>query len=388
MKKAPILLITIICLLVFGCIQPNENTDENQLVDININLNNLDFGIAFPPLNDQQKISFSINALNELNIEKVRFYANWYLREPNKGEFNWNQEDLRFKELKDANKTAHITFNARGPDWACDPLEIKTEDYCKFKDSEDFRKFVHAYLEKYSDIINGVDFTNAINWTFLSENRGSVEEYIKLNNILYEEAKKINPNLIVSLGSVTSGTSTNLALIRSKLLNGEKIFSNFDEIDEILSVCHDKTYSIDPTKAQDAKELYDKIYSTADYDAIDIHLYDDFFNWEMYEVTWREYLQSLGRDYNTIIISTEFGGPHFECEEETNETFQAKRLIQYLETISRMNLKEAYYFQMVECGENRSCAHKYSGLYKTRTGVYLKKKTFDIFKSVMNPKIN
>jgi hypothetical protein len=126
-----------------------------------------------------------------------------------------------------------------------------------------------------------------------------------------------------------------------------------------------------PSKAlsKGKKQNIDYVFANADYDILDIHLYDDPENWP-------EYLSVLPE--NKPILVSEFGGPNseFEC---TDAAYQAVRMEQYIDAVEQLPIIEAYYFKLVE---SDSSYHKDSGLFYSN---YTVKPARNVFAERLTP---
>lgn len=101
---------------------------------------------------------------------------------------------------------------------------------------------------------------------------------------------------------------------------------------------------------QGIKQNIEYVLQHANYDILDIHLYDDPENWP-------SYVSVLPKD-KPILVS-EFGGPNSEFE-NTSSSYQAKRMPDYIDAIEQLPIIEAYYFKLVESDESY---HQDSGLF-------------------------
>jgi len=122
-----------------------------------------------------------------------------------------------------------------------------------------------------------------------------------------------------------------------------------------------------------------KILQQAKYDMIDLHLYDDVQSWEIFVNIFKQMYP------DTPIIVSEFGGPMInlcsgdfqectmgpvETEKNYSDQYHAQRILEYILTLNRSNVDEAYYFRLAEVNERRM--HTKSGLlnekHKVKSG--------------------
>jgi hypothetical protein len=80
------------------------------------------------------------------------------------------------------------------------------------------------------------------------------------------------------------------------------------------------------------------------------------------------------------IIVTEFGGPNLFWEQPYSDAFQAERLAEYIRTLDRMGIPEAYFFKLVQ-SDSANPAHRESGLFKMVNGTPSPKPAFEVFQS-------
>jgi hypothetical protein len=71
-----------------------------------------------------------------------------------------------------------------------------------------------------------------------------------------------------------------------------------------------------------------------------VRLYDDCEQ-------WGEYLKAIRAMVDRPIICTEFGGPNVNRKPADN-TYQAKRLVDYIQILDQVNIRDADYFKLVE----------------------------------------
>lgn len=326
------------------------------------------FGISFPPMQPSDLKLFTSPMLNELGVKDIHYMEHWDSREPTQDQYDWTASDSRFETIMQNDIVVNLTLNAVGPEWNCEE-GTTTDHYCQFKDDEEFRQFVRDYLNRYHSYIDTLQFCNEWMWTF----EGTKEEYVELNNIVYEELQQINPSVHFALGSVAISKSNFLALSEELLGAGADFVSFYvDEAGNPFQ-CDGTPISYDPTDLEKFDETLNYVLVNAKYDELDIHLYDDFWNWDEYETAWRNRMQSLGLNRNIEIIVTEYGGPHPECEDGFNQDFQAQRLAEYMNTLWDSGLKKAFFFKPFGC-EGEGCAHPNSSLYESSPIILAQKK--------------
>lgn len=298
------------------------------------------FGISFPPFADEKQIEFTLKHLKTLNINKIRIAIDWRYREPTRGAYYWYPMDMRMKAAEKNDISVLLSVHDIEPEWAYD----KSQNDESIPEKELFEKFIREVLKRYK--IYKIQFGNEWEKKYLNE----IEKFVEYNNILYHAVKEISPDTIVVLGGITKTYSILKAFylkneipvfsdmqfqpcyseiwIKNKL---DKIFSDTESINKII-------YNVE------------YVFKNAQYDEIDIHLYDDYRN-------WNEYLSALPEE-KPIIVS-EFGGPNSEFE-RIDQEYQADKIRKYLQTVESLPIKEAYYFKLMD---SDTSYHKHSGLF-------------------------
>jgi hypothetical protein len=294
-------------------------------------------------------MDFTVDKLKSLAIDRIRIGIDWRNREPEKGSFYWEPMDLRMNTARDNNISVFLTIISLGPDWACLP---SGSDGACLLDENALKTFIEQILIRY-DHIDKIQFGNE--WESGIEDgtsyidRYSVENFVVYNNILYDAVQRVSPDTEVVLGGLTrtypiaeyyaeDGSYPDLTGIR--LANGatEEYLKN--HIDKIKA----------DYNSRGSKQNIEWVFQNANYDIIDIHLYDDPENWP-------EYLTVL--PIEKPILVSEFGGPNSEFE-DTSPDYQAERMEFYINAIEQLPIIEAYYFKLVE---SDASYHKDSGLF-------------------------
>ena len=343
MKKLALLHVFLIALMVMTI-----NSCKTELVHRNtdICLNSIGLGISFPPIKDETQRNFSKEQFDKLGVTKIRFAENCVLREPTQGNFNWQPLDDRINWVNENNYELLLTIQSDIPSWS----ENKQAD---------FTNYIQLLLQRYSNKISKIQFGNE--WDTQYED--SMDEFVSLNNILWDLTKEISPNTKVVLGGITRAVpiieiycenGLTLDFSDMEFSNGLSVEKLFDKINQNLC-------------GSDIKQNVLYVLQNAKYDILDIHLYDDVSNWNDYVNVISEIIP----DSIQIIVS-EFGGPSSEFE-NIDQQYQAKRLEKYLNVISNLNIDEAYFFKLVD---SEDAYHKNSGLFDKNVN---KKLTYDVF---------
>lgn len=302
----------------------------------------LKLGLSFPPVQEEKHRAFTAEHLNRLGIDRIRFAVAWEHIEPAKGKFKWAAFDKRIKFIGGNNLSLLLTVQSNGPSWACSGRKNKKS--CVYRNEDDFKAFVEALLSRYSNKIDKIQFGNEwpSRWWYI----GEADDYVRLNNILYDAVKKFSPKTKVVLGGISIGQLRGLAACEGSI---DSIFDDQGKTyrkKDLLEYCQSD-------KSAELRQRVDYVFKRAQYDIVDIHLYDDPENWHIYYNTIRA--MALGKP----IIVSEFGGPNIFVE-DYSDAYHAKRVGDYLATLKNMDIEEAYYFQLVE--PKTKVAHSRSGL--------------------------
>jgi hypothetical protein len=90
------------------------------------------------------------------------------------------------------------------------------------------------------------------------------------------------------------------------------------------------------------------IISEVNFDAVDLHFYDDVWNWSIYMDAFTQLVSQAGKNLDGIpIVVSEFGGPHPELEPK-NQNYRAAQLVEYVRTLDALPVELALYFKLVE----------------------------------------
>ncbi len=308
-------------------------------------LQNIDIGIAFPPVKNKAEQQFSYNKLKELNVKRIRFAENWKYREPNNNQFNWQPLDERINYFFQHNIDVILTIQSDGPDW------IKSNSISYNKNSIAFSQqnnieFV-AYLEqlllRYRGKINAIQFANE--WQSKWWYSGSKEEFTRTQNLFYATVKKIDPDIKVILGGFSISALRALAASQGLVdsyINDAGKHLNTTQIKQLLTT----------QKAQNFLNRVTYVLDNARYDIIDAHLYDDPQNWHHYIAA----IKALKPQ--TPIVVLEFGGPNTQWV-EYSDALHKTELLNYIKALDQLDIAYALYFRLIE---NSADNHEKSGL--------------------------
>lgn len=362
------LLINILNQFVYYCIMKNSfyilaltlllSCNKDKKVDYlgDFQLNNLELAISFPPVENKSDRKNTKTILADLNVKKIRFAEEWKFREPTQGDFKWGPLDDRLNWANDAGLEVLLTIQSNAPDWACTGL--KNDNSCVF-DTTAFKTYIETLLQRYPDKIAKIQFGNE--WQSDYWYIGSSEEFTTANNILYTAVQDYSPSTEVVLGGFTTISLRYLAGCSGKV----------DSFKDDEGNIYDQAFLDDNCNGAEVQAVFDKItyiLANANYDYLDLHLYDDVEKWDIYVYHFETMV-------NKPIIVTEFGGPNHYFEDKSQE-YHAAQLYKYIETLDNLNISEAYFFKLVEGSKNK--AHKDSGLIKNLSNS--KKRSYYVLK--------
>lgn len=345
--------ILIIILLITLIIKSNAQNDTC--------LNNLTLGISFPPVADGTQRAFAKTHLDLLGIEKIRFAENWVLREPTQGNFNWQPLDDRINWAYNNGYEILLTIQSNAPSWACSPLQ--NGQSCVFNDNNDFKTYIDSLLQRHPNKINKIQFGNE--WQSDYWYIGNANNFIQVNNILYNSVQTYSVNTQVVLGGFTTSSLRFMAGCNGYVNSFYEDDGTYYDASYLATNC--------PTQEiQDVKNRIDSVLQYAQYDIIDLHFYDDVEQWD-------EYYLNFADTISKPIIVSEFGGPNMNYE-PYSDAFQTDRLYQYIKKLDSLQILEAYFFKLVEGTANP--AHSASGLIDDTT--LLEKPAYYLFKSFVS----
>jgi len=304
----------------------------------------MQLGIANPPTRDPQTFRFSAEHLKRLQVQEVRLGANWPQIEPQAGRFEWSSLD-RFLDW-----TAHndlqlmLLVTSQGPQWACDPTRIGIRNGCVPKDMNDFRDYVQQLLahlatarsERGRAVISSIQFSNEWDDPAVGYYPGTAAEFVTQLNIVYDEVKAVFPDMPVLPGGLLSNAMAGVAVCTL----GDRSPLHPDDIGP--DYCTSDTYLNHLQRMRD-------VFSQGRYDMVDQHLYFDVQYWPVYVEMLRQVVLPENRRGVPLMVS-EFGGPN-ALKTDRDDAGQANLLREYLRTLSKLDLAEAYFFTLVEPDE-------------------------------------
>lgn len=350
--------IKIYLLIILSCVKALAQNDTC--------VNQLKLGIAFPPVSDMAERATSQKHLDTLRTQLIRFEVNWQLREPTRGTYNWGPFDQRMQWVQNNNYSLLLTIQSAGPNWACDANGV-------IDSVNAFQKFVDTLLKRYPNEFYKIQFGNEVLDTKFW--KGTVSQYIQLSDIVYNSVQQYAPQTDFVLAGFATGQ-----LRRCAACMDTSVFWPFwkNNTDTIKTKAQRNIFCSAGWVVSENNALL-TILKTAQYDWVDLHLYDDAENWK--------YIYKFIKDSvpSKPILASEFGGPHMGFEQPYSDSFHAARLFKYIKTLDSIGVGEAYYFQLIESMDGS--IHAKSGLLDTsnveKPGYYLFKKIQHCFTGII-----
>jgi hypothetical protein len=307
-------------------------------------LERLVIGAAFPPLQQEADVSFTIAACKELGIGWIRYQESWLNREPEKDGFNWEPMDTRIEMLHRAGIKILLTLG--GQEWPAwlNSSPGRNDESTLYQ----FREYVAALLLRYAGKIERIQFGNEWNWEIDDYMAGDEEAFIAYANIVHEEAYRLSEELrpTIVLGSLNglSYLAFDQGLVSRIKIEGREPYQ------ERIAA-----YSAKPDRALSKRA--ENILAKARYDMLDIHLYDDYENWPIYLQALRAVEREVGKPESPVLVS-EFGGPYPVSlygffGGKPRQSVLARSLVRYVKTLDSMELEEVYFFALAEGGPER-----------------------------------
>lgn len=338
-----------------------------------------DFGI-FPMTKTTQALTYSAERIIDLNLKRVTKFEMWNVRQATRdSSYKWGGMDnvmVDFLDATDAKMFLRITpwgLNSDGSvAWYCDTTQadkVPDEFSCVIKPeyTDDFKAYLDAITKRYSDRLTEIAFGNE--WTG-SHFVGDEYDYVEYANWLYEITKANSPDTTVVLGAITSNPMKYAASCKLSASDPnylEKVYFKGQYLDD-----EEKQQFCQAMEGPYNKLIY--ALNNAKYDAVDIHLYDDYDNWD-------EYVNILRTLTDKPLYVSEFGGPSPNDPKRADLEYQASELRHYLDTILGLQIPKAYYFQLIETG----AYHANSALiYLDENSEPVLKPTYEVFKNRYN----
>lgn len=314
-----------------------------------------DLGISFLPVADITQQNFSAAHITPLNLKRFRFAEDWKIREPVQGVRNWDGFDSRIQFAYENGLSVFLTVQSNGPDWASVTANARSS---VFANDSEFAGYAADLVARSNGKVDKIQFGNE--WMTSYWYIGTGDDFVRFNNILYAEAKAVNPGIKVVLGGFSTGVIGILSLVYGRT-------TQFKDDDGIIHYANEVPAFVASAEGSAILSKIETVTKTAQFDMVDLHLYDDPENWQVYIDFFEELFP--GKE----IIVSEFGGPNLNYEAYTDE-YHAKRLLDYIKAIDTAGITEAYYYSLVELSTS-SPSHVKSGIirpdYSLKPGYYV-----------------
>ncbi len=295
-------------------------------------------GMAFPPVAESAHREFTIANLRALEIRHIRIAENWKRRGVSPNIEDFAPLVHRIEALTNAGFKILLTVQADGPDVVCDNLNAQS---CRIAADAPFEEYLIMLLTAVGANIEAIQFGNEWDHQFA----GSFREYTELQNRFAKTVREFDPELPIVLGGITATAPYYYAIC-------EQLADPFPYPNAAVEcVQEENEFALRQTEVK-------WVFAQADYDIIDLHLYDAAGLWPL-AVEWVEKYS----DDHPIWV-TEFGGPH-PALEPLDPTYQAERLAVYLNAAKSLPVTRLYYFKLTDDVDSY---HSHSGLF-TQDGV-------------------
>jgi hypothetical protein len=340
MKKILILILLIavtICCCACGTdlnigIDNDDSYNYMEEVDFSIPL-----GISFPPSSTAEYREKAQVYLEDLNIDRIKLEINWQFVETEQGYYDWDNLDERIDFYNLHNVKVFACLKTLLPTYLInDYTEISINEI------DEFRDFVSAFINRYSSKLYMVQVGNE--WDGWGGFAGSESDYVAINNVLYEETKKVI-DLPVVLGAVIAYPVYKVIYEDGKDI--ERDNRNFVDIDNTLEKFKENALE---NKTNGIETRFEYVFSNANYDKVDIHLYDEA---ELFPY----YIDVVKQFCDKPIIVSEFGAPNPDYE-IYDDDYHYERIKKCMEVMNYLDIEEVYYFSLVD----HDAYHKNNGL--------------------------
>lgn len=288
-------------------------------------------GISFPAISTKENQALSIEHLKALNINKIKMEVNWAFIEKEIGQYSWDNLDYRINTFVENDIEVFLMISTNLP-----PIhQTSDETELTLDNVEIYEAFITALVFRYQDKITKIQFGNE--WDHLDNGyQNSIDDFIALNNSLYNITKNINPSMDVVLGGMTSGYLF-YRLIEEYDVEIERNNRKLINIEERL-----ESFNIRMTEwmNQGLDTRINRVLNEAYYDIADIHMYDEA---ELFD----DIFSLFAKMVDTPILISEYGAPNSDYEKYT-ESYQLIRTRLILETLAPLDLLEIYHFSLFD----------------------------------------
>lgn len=344
------------------------------------------FGISFVGLKDESSRAVAESHLPVLGVEITRMEADWAFREPEEDSYNWGPMDARMDFLQELGIRTVLTFPADAPDWLRDrlgPNRVNPRSAALDEGGRTaFAAYVQACLQRYMqrnpEVIGWVQFGNE--WGSRYNYVGSGEDFLLSQNVFYDTVNGVYPDLTVVLGGLSVGTAAGLAAYDGT------VDSLWDSDGTVITAEDIRSLLAEEQQQFDAGEIDETslsrlatVLEESRYDWVDVHLYDQ---WEDFEAYVEALRSRLPDSFSPPIVVTEFGGPHPVAERHLSNVEHARMVENYISAIDPLDVAFALHFRLVR---SPSALHNRSGLMRPGLCGPAPLPAYEVFGRINNP---
>jgi hypothetical protein len=309
-------------------------------------------GISFPPVNGAEQYQLTFDSMSELSMDRMRMDVHWSYIEPTQGNRDWLSLANRLNILTTQGHKVFLTIDLKSfPTWF-GSLDATAQQ-------NSLRTFVQEMLNNYKHQISYLQFGNEWNWEVKDHFNGNLTQFIALGDIVYHETVSYDaPRPEVVLASLSTAGLSALAISQDRITN-----VYFNEVPLYTQA------EIDGLDKPGYLLQVNEVFGGIRFESIDLHLYADYWNWGIYLDALGQALTAAGKSNIYPIIASEFGGVH-PVMESLDQITQADRIVSYIHTLDNLNIRDAYFFKLVENPVHdtefwNSYLIEYNGLKKT-----------------------
>jgi len=287
--------------LVLRSCHPSENIFPYASYDFSTD--QLILGLSFPPIIGLEQYQYTFESMEDLSMDRLRFDIHWDYIEAGQGSRDWSSLADRLSLLTNEGYKVFTTIDLKSfPAWFFTLNDTAQQDA--------LRSFVQELLANFKDQISFLQFGNEWNWEVETHFNNDLAQFVAL--------------------ALSQGRMKNVYFDETPLFSQEEI----DDFDK--AACLNQV---------------DQLSTSVRFEALDLHFYADFWDWDIYLDALEQALQDAGHTESYPVIASEFGGAHPELE-SLDEAFQADRFVSYVHTLDNIGVREAYFFKLVENPEH------------------------------------
>lgn len=331
------------------------------------------WGVCYPKWDNETNRTRELVYLNDMGTPLIRLDERWVFREPTPSNFTWTSTQNKLDFANDNGVGVYILQSQNFPTWGQKVLEPPPgAGQHVVGNLDSWQWYNELWFVNMASRLNGVRVAFGNEWDSTWWYNDTPENFVLAFNRFAAAGREYAPNCIIVLGGLRHIMMQILGLV-------------YADVPSMTESENDVTY----TKAQvddfwwnglygfdDLKDRLVYVLANADYDEIDVHLYDDPENWSAYIEGLVRFLVDEGIPLKPIIC-TEFGGPD-ETRQPTTEADFVTQVHSYVAGLRRSpHVADATFFKLYK-GAEGSVLHWASGLfvdngngtYTTRDGAW------------------